>query len=418
MTSIANPFGAFFDRSLSQMTDLRGSIIVILLWWIIGPAFASIPFMLQGAPTINAYFEAVSALTTTGGWLSPEAVWQNASGMIWRAVLQWMGGLASISIAAAIFIRPAFIGIDTLLPPFSRGDRDSYLHAIREAVGAFVGVYLLLTLICFICLMIADAPVLDGLVMALSMIASGGMIPNEKSVLGYAFPVVGVLLPFMVLGGANFILLTRSVLGVSSRNRDTETGIYLAAIFIVGVIFWIAAGAGDLDLIPAQIFNAASLFSTNGVLIGDGPTLPLALVTVIIGGSAVSAAGGFKILRWLVIIRRAREEIRLLVVPRGVFRKPTVANELGVWVHFLVFTLILASMTLIIALAGHEFELSVTTAISVLANAGPVIAVADGGSDFSVFSGPLKLILCLGMILGRLEAVVALAIFNAAFWRS
>ena len=399
--------------------DFRSAIVVILLWWIIAPAFGAIPLIFSMGSFQDAYFEAVSALTTTGAWLSNEKAIASAPAMLWRGQLQWLGGLASLAIAAAIFIRPAFIGIDTLLPPFSRGDRASYLRAIRNATVGFFGAYLLLTTTSFIIQMLLGAPVLDAAVISMSAVSSGGFIPRETGLAAYPFAVTGALLPFMVLGGANFILITRLMQGTTSRNRDVETGVYFLAILVVGVVFWVANDAGDWDLIPAQVFNAASLFSTNGMLIGENPTLPLALVTVIIGGSAVSTAGGFKILRWLVIIRRSREEIRRLITPKGVFGKSNIANEFGVWIHFLGFTIILGALTLLITLDGHSFDLAATAATAIFANAGPVIGIVEGAeTGYEVFSAPTRILLCAGMILGRLEAVVALAIFNVAFWRS
>ena len=401
------------------VTDFRGALVIILLWWIAVPAFAAIPLALSDLSYFDAYFEAVSSMTTTGAWLSNEAAIASRPDMLWRAQLQWLGGLVSLAVAAAIFIRPAFVGIDTLLPPFSRGDRASYLRAIRNAIMSFSSVYLLFTLLCFIMQMLAGVPVLDAAVISMSMVASGGFIPHEDGLAAYPFAATGFLLPFLIIGAANFILVTRIVRGGARKSRDVETGFYLLAILIVGFLFWLAAGAGHVDLIPAQIFNAASLFSTNGVILGDGPTLPLALVTVIIGGSAVSTAGGFKILRWMVIFRRAREEIRLLITPRGVFGASTVTNELGVWIHFLVFTMTLGALILVITLGGHSFELAAAAAAAILANAGPVIAMVEGAEGgYGVFSGPVRGVLCIGMILGRLEAVVALAIFNRAFWRS
>ena len=411
--------GAFLASSDRRMpADLRGAVVLILLWWIVAPIFAAIPFLLTEYTPLDAYFEALSAITTTGAWLSIEGAVASPSGMIWRAQLQWLGGLASLAIAAAIFIRPAFIGIDTLLPPFSRGDRASYIKAIQNAAFGFLWVYLLITVLCFGTQMLAGMPILQASVVAMSAVSSGGFVPHADGLGHYPFAVTGTLLPFIILGGANFVLITRLLRGSARRNRDVESGVYLLAIAIVGVVYWIANGAGDIDLIPAQIFNAASLFSTNGYLVGDMPTLPLALITVIIGGSAVSTAGGFKILRWLVIFQRAREEVRLLVTPKGVFGKSAIANELGVWIHFLVFTMTLGAMMLFLTLAGHSFELSAATATGILANAGPVIVLAESGADYQIFNGPIKILLCIGMILGRLEAVVALAIINHAFWRS
>jgi len=401
------------------VTDFRGALMMILLWWIVVPVFAAIPFAIGPLDFGDAYFEAVSAMTTTGAWLSHDGAIASPAGMLWRAELQWLGGLASLAIAAAIFIRPAFIGIDTLLPPFSRGDEGSYARPLRNAVTAFLPVYVFLTLIAFCAIALAGAPFLDAVVIALSVISSGGFIPHTDGLSGYAPSISAALFPFILLGGANFVLIARLLRGSASRVRDIETGAYLLIVIWAGVLFWVSAGAGDVLLLAPQIFNAASFVTTNGYTIGEAPALTAAMVTAIIGGAAVSTAGGFKVLRWLVITARAREEVRRLILPNAVFGQRRVANELGVWMHFLVFTLILALLLLSFTIGGHGFETATAAAAAALSNTGPMLALAGGASgDYAMFDAPLKAVLIAGMILGRLEAAVALALINRAFWRA
>lgn len=399
--------------------DIRSALLLILLWWSVAPIFAAIPLVLGGATASEAYFEAVSALTTTGAWLSNEAILADAPGLLWRAELQWMGGLASVAIAAAIFIRPAFIGIDTLLPPFSRGDRNSHLRPLRNAVSVFAGPYVLVTVAAVLILVVADVAVFEALVLGLSAVASGGIAPSENGLADYPTRALVALYPLLVLGGANFVLIARILRGELRRTADRETTAYVIIAVVVGVMFWVTLGANELAGIPAQIFNSASLLSTNGALVGEAPRLSAALITAIIGGCAVSTAGGFKILRWLVIMRRAREEIRRLVMPSAVFGPSRVANELGVWMHFLVFTMTLAGLVIAVTAGGHSFEIAVTAATSILSNTGPLLALAEGGeAGYAMFNGPVRFILIVGMILGRLEAVAALALINRAFWRT
>ena len=414
-------FGLIFAGSGARSpSDLRGAILVVLLWWTVAPLFGALPFLLEGRKFIGAYFGGVSALTTTGAWLSESEARANDAHLLWRAVMQWLGGLSSIAIAAAIFIRPMFIGIDTLIPPFSRGERGSDFRAIYSAVMAFFPVLAALTFICAGLLAIFGAPVFDAVVTALSVTASGGLTPSEQGLAAFGSAALGVLMFFVFLSGANFVLVARVARGRQSRLRDMETGAYATMVIFVGLLFWLVLGAGDLDLIPTQAFNAASLLSTNGFILGEAPTLPVALVAVIIGGSAISTAGGFKVLRWLVILRRGREEIRRLIDPSAVFGKSTISVELGVWMHFLALTLVLAILTLILTSGGHSFELAATAATGLLSNAGPVLhLVEEGAEGYGVFENPgLRSVMIVAMILGRLEAVTAIALFNAAFWRS
>lgn len=399
-------------------SGFRGAMAVVLLLWVVAPAYAAFPFMAEGMRYGDAYFEAVSAITTTGGWLSHEGAVASRAGMLWRAILQWLGGLASLAIAAAIFIRPAFIGIDTLLPPFSRGERDSFLRPLRNAAVSFSGVYFAVSLIAFMVMSFAGAPVFDAIILAMTTVASGGFIPAADGVSAYPIGVVASIFLFTLLGGINFILIARLFQPRGQRFRDVETSAFLLIVVWASVLLWLSAGAGDLDLLPAQAFNAVSLMTTNGYLIGETPPLTVALVIAIIGAAAVSTAGGFKILRWIVIMQRAREEVRRLIIPNSVTGPRRVANELGVWMHFLVFTLTLSGLMLAISLGGHPFDLAAAAATAALSNAGPLISLAEHGADgYAVFQEPLRWLLLAGMILGRLEAAVALALINRAFWR-
>ena len=400
-------------------SDFRGALLIILLWWTVAPVFAAAPFAMAGMSFADAYFEAVAAMTTTGGWLSREEALASPAGILWRALLQWLGGLASITIAAAIFIRPTFIGIDTLLPPFSRGEKASFLRPLRNAASSFFLVYAFLTSAAFASFAIAGASTFDSVVMAMSVVASGGFVPHAEGLSGYEVPVLYAMTPFLILSGANFVLIARLLGDRRERVRDVENASYVMILIGVTVLFWVVAGAGDMALLIPQFFNAASLMSTNGVAIGEAPPLVAAMVTAIIGGAAVSTAGGFKILRWLVIMRRAREEIRRLVTPSGVFGQGRVGNELGVWIHFIVFTMTLAALVVSLSIGGYDFSLAAVAAVAALSNTGPLIYLAEGGAGgYAVFDEPLRWLLVVGMILGRLEAAVALALFNRAFWRA
>jgi len=400
-------------------TDFRGGILMVLSWWVFIPLFAALPLYTPGSSFFDAYFEAVSALTTTGAWLSKSNLYQDETGLLWRAILQWIGGLVSISAAASIIVRPALFGIETIQPPFARGDGGSYLRSFGNALRTFAPAFFALTMLCFLLLVIAGVATFDALILSASTMSSGGLVPRAEGLVSYHAGVSAILSPFMLFSGMNFILISFAMKGAWRSAQDNESEVYITMIISIGLIYWMFTGEGDLSLIFTQLFNAVSLFSTNGITIGQGPPLTFAIITALIGGAAVSSAGGFKILRWMVIMGRAREEIRTLISPNMVHGSSRIADELGVWMHFIVFTLFLGILVLILTFSGHSFEVATTAATGAVSNTGPLLGLVEGQPGYyGNIEGLGRVAIVVAMILGRIEAVAALALFNRAFWRS
>ena len=400
-------------------TDFRGALALLVLWWTVAPLLAAVPLMLRGFSFVDAYFEAVSALTTTGALLSPELAYDDHVSMLWRALLQWAGGLVSIAVAASIIVRPAFFGIDTLQPPFSRGEHDSYLRAFRNAVRAFLPLYAALTVLAVFCLNLTGLDPFGSMIFALSLISSGGYLPTAGPSSALPLAALAVAVPFFLVSALNFIVLSLIVRGTYREIRNAESRVFLIMVFAVAFLFWLVAGAGDIDLIIVQIFNSASLLATNGITIGEAPPFAVAAIAALVGGTSVSTAGGLKVLRWQIIMRRGQEEIRRLVSPNVVSGTNRVSDELGIWIHFLVFTVILAVVVISLTVFGHNFELAAAAAVAALTNTGPILAYGDGGAAaYGIFETQSRLILIAVMILGRIEVVAALALLNRAFWRA
>ncbi|MEL7018929.1 MAG: potassium transporter TrkG [Pseudomonadota bacterium] len=400
-------------------TDFRGGIMVVFLWWTVAPLFGMLPFILDGYAPLDGLFLAVSALTTTGAMLSRDTLIGAPLHHLWFALMQWFGGIVSISIAASIIVRPVFFGVETLKLPFARGERDSYLRSLRAAFYAFVGTYAFLTFLCFFLLTINGLEDFDAGILALSTLASGGLSGTLESLADYPLWTSEILFPFVLLSGTNFLLIAFAVRGQWKKVSDRETETLLAMIAGVGMLLWVLTGAGDLDRLLSQFFNAASLLTTNGIFLGESPPLAVAAVAALIGGAAVSTAGGLKVLRWLVIIRRGREEVRRLISPNIVQGNVPIAEEFGVWMHFLVFTLVLGGMMLILTVGGAPFDVAAAAAAGALSNTGPLLGLADDASgNYGGFAPAAQMSLMVVMILGRIEAVAALVLLNRAFWRT
>lgn len=399
---------------------MRELLLALIIFWGVVPFAAAVPFIVDGMSPADGWFEAVSALTTTGGWLSDPAAHGAGDEMIYRASLQWLGGLISISTAAAIFVRPEFMGVAPLVPPFARGESGSFLRAFDRAVWTFLPIYLSITLAGFLGFLFTGVPLADAGTMAMSFISTGGFVPSGGGMFSYSPAAVLIAMILMGLGAINFILISGVVLGRGSamrRGGDEETMAFFILIPLMTLLYWISTGAGDLDLLLPHMFNAVSVLSTNGMTVGEAPALTPVLVTAIIGGAAVSTAGGIKLLRWLVTIRRAGEELWKLGHPGAITGRQPHVNELGIWVHALAFTILLASIVVITAFFGHSLAVCAATAVAVVANAGPLIDLAPQmTADYAVFESPLRLFLGVAMIAGRLELVVFMVMLSRRFW--
>lgn len=408
-------------RQRLARSGFRELVLALALFWLAVPCLAAIPFLGRGLSFADGWFEAVSALTTTGAWLSEPFARATASGMIYRASLQWLGGLASLATAAAVFVRPEFIGIQPPTPPFARGKGDSYLRAFATAAKTFAPVYASLTLLSYTGFLFAGVPVLESATLALSFMATGGFAPAPGGIESFGPGAVGVGCATMVMAAINFVFIARWALQGRGRfigSNDKETPAFLLLILPLAFVFWLSLGGGDWSLLPAQIGNAISLMSTSGFIVGETPALTVLLVTSAIGGAAVSTAGGIKLLRWLITFQRAGQELWQLINPGGMLQKERpLVFEFGVWIHTIAFTIVLAALVLTVAFFGYDLELAAATAVAVVTNAGPLVAAApDATTDFILFAEPLRLLLALGMIAGRLELVLLLLLFDREFW--
>lgn len=412
--------GQGFPRRPIVRSGMRELFLALIMFWGGIPFLAAIPFVIGGMPLVDGWFEAVSALTTTGGWLSDTAAHATGHDMIYRASLQWLGGIVSLATAGAVFVRPEFIGVAPLVPPFSRGESGSFIRAFDRAVWTFLPVYSVITAAGFLCFVFAHVPVVDAATMAMSYISTGGFVPAGGGILSYSPGAIAIAMVLMCFGAVNFIVVSGLLLSRTGRLRSTkdeETAAFIILIPMMTLLYWVSAGAGDLDLLIPQIFNAVSILSTNGQIIGESPALLPVLVTAVIGGAAVSTAGGVKLLRWLVTIRRTGQELWKLTHPGGVLGRQPHVNELGIWVHTLAFTILMAAIILITAFFGHSLEVSATAAVAAVANAGPLVDLAPQmTADYARFETPLRGFLGLAMIAGRLELVVFMVMLSRRFW--
>lgn len=425
--------GFLLGRSLEVDSGPREAVVLLIGAWTLPSLVASLGFLGVGGigGLHDAIFEAMSATTTTGASLLSEESAPRAV-ILWRSLLEWGGGYLSILTVLVVLVALNLSGPGVQRTTlFTLGDSDLFrrLAQITRTAGVIYG---LATLITFILLTLTGLTFFEALCLALSTPATGGGGPRADA-LGAYVPLSGQLvLAFALLAGAvNYALLWEALRDDVMRTdivKDPETRGLIGGIFILTVILlFYGTGLSPARLISA-LHDAAAIVSTSARFTSPElvdrlpPTLLMAFVFV--GGSAVSTAGGIKIIRFLLLFWHARLELRRLSHPSGVqyvtFRGRRIAGGMFVslWIYFLGYLGVLGGLMIGITLFGASFEQAVPASIAILSNAGPILDVTSVEPiSYLDFTPASRWVMAAGMALGRMEVLAAIAAFAPGLWR-
>lgn len=433
----------FFSYSVRLAFSRRRALLgrsqsfkVLILIWIVGPILAVPPFIfLADLPRHLALFEATSALTTTGATVFGNFENVPMALLAWRAVLQWLGGLATL-LSIIIVLAPSGAGGTPLLR--LGGDAQQIFDTRARSV---VGAYAAVTLACFALLLPANIGVFDAFALTLSTVSTGGMMPRAGTLSDYGAPLAEWVIGLFMLIGATSLFWHRLV-ATSRLGRSVtlvESIAVVAGACLLGVAyasaFSVAAGSGDV-LSPATALRegfvtAASLVSTTGFEARNaGATvLPLSLVllVVLVGGGMFSTAGGIKLYRLALMARHSLKELEHIIYPHAVhtdhmgrFAYDTDGMR-AIWTAFVLFLGVWACTTMVLAATGYPPDAAIVAALSALTNAGPVYAFGWAPVEvwpaYSDNSALASMMLSLTMIAGRLEVIGLVAGLSWAFMR-
>lgn len=419
--------------------DRRGVWLFVALAWLLLPLFAALPFALSGAAPapVDALFEAYSGLTTTGASIFAQVDPLPRPLILWRAALSWAGGLLGV-VLLFTFLLPTGVGGLTLarnaVPGGDERSLDGRFWQMLRAVG---WVYALLTLLCAAALSAFGLPVFDALCLALSALSTGGFLPNDAGIAGYR-NLAGelVLMLFMLAGSVNLTLHWGLAQG-RGRDflRDSEVRYLLQALTALAVVFffwfWLVRDAPPLETLRTVAFTLVSMLSTTGIDngggSGEGALLfsPIVLIgLVLVGGGLGSTTGGLKLIRLSILFKQSQRELTRLSFPHAIanIRSGTrpVSDHITrqIWAMFFAFVLVLSLTAVVLAIEGVAPVSAIAAGVAALTNAGPALGQIDpGGALWWDFSALSKLVLMLGMVLGRLELLALLMLLNPGYWR-
>lgn len=427
---------ALANRGISGALDMRQAFLLTSLAWIMLPAFAALPLAVSELDLsyTDAYFEAMSGLTTTGSTVIVGLDGAPPGLLLWRALLQWLGGVGVIVMAIAIL--PILqVGGMQLFRMESSEMSEKVIPRAAEFAGSIAKIYLGLSAVCFFALLIAGLDAFDALAHMMTTIATGGFSTRDGSIGHFASAAVdGVVIAFMIVGSLPFILYFQLLRGRPlALWRDSQVRWFFltvaALIALVSLYLAVAHRMPLADAVRYGSFNIVSVmtgtgFSTTAYDQWGGLAVSLFFFAMFIGGCAGSTTCGIKIFRFQVLFNTVGAWIRRLNRPHGVFvphynRRPIPAAAISSVMSFLfLFLAVWVALSVGLAMAGLDYITALSGAGTALANVGPGLGSVIGPTgNFASLPDPAKWLLSLGMMMGRLELFTVLVLLTPAFWR-
>jgi trk system potassium uptake protein len=425
-------------KSLKAGLTLRQSFLLTPLSWFSVAMVSAMPFYFSEYGIVSrsfpdAFFESVSGITTTGATVISGLGDAPPGLLLWRALLQWMGGIGII--ATAIAILPALgIGGMQLFRTESSDRSEKAMPRVRQIAATIALVYVSLTILATIVYWIAGMRLFDSLAHALTSIATGGYSTSDASFASWdENGIQWFAALFMLSGTIPFVLYVRLIAGEARALWDQQVRTLLSflAVVIIALGSWLAF-TGQYEFEPAfrhATFNVVSIVTTTGFASADyglwgNWAVGLFFGLMFVGGCTGSTSGGIKIFRFEVMALMLRAHFMRLLYPRGVFQsyygaRPIDDEVIGsVVAFFSVFFLCYALLTIALMATGLDFLTSASGAVSALANIGPGLGEIIGPSgNFGPLPDGAKWLMSFGMLLGRLELFTVLILFAPRFWR-
>ncbi|MCZ7675284.1 MAG: TrkH family potassium uptake protein [Roseovarius sp.] len=404
--------------------------------WAVLPFFGALPFMLGAtqASFTDAYFEAMSGVTTTGTTVFRGLDDLPRGLLLWRGILQWLGGLG-IVIVALVFLPIMRVGG---MQFFTSEGFDTFGKVLPRAVDISKGVlnvYLLLTIGCILSYIALGLSAFDATAHALTTISTGGFSTRDASFGTFGALAQYAAIVFMILASMPFVRLMQGVNGdFRPFLRDPQARAYALWIFyafaLVVLYDLVANGRMTEASARERLFNLASIFSGTGYGDGDvmawgaGPFMVLILAGAI-GGCTGSTGCSIKVFRYQILFRAISLQLKRIFNPHGVFvmryggRRVDEDVLQSVMTLLTVFILLFGLFTVGLELTGLDFTESVTGARTALYNIGPAFGPGVGPTGaIDGFPQAAKWLMILAMLVGRLEVVSVLVLLLPAFWRN
>ena len=422
----------------NKKLNLQQAFLLTTLSWLGIAIFGCLPFLLSNLNLsfVDAFFESMSGITTTGSTIITNLDDAPKSILIWRAILQWLGGIGVI--VMAITILPLLnIGGMQLFRMESSDTTEKILPKTREITLIISIIYLALTFTCGISYWAVGMNIFDSIAHSMTTIATGGFSTYSGSIGHFQNPRIEIIsIIFIVLGSIPFIAYLKFVKGdkkIFLKDAQIKGLIYILIISILLMFLYLMLSNKEYSFsenLRISTFNVVSVLSGTGYVTADFSSwgnFPLIffLFLMFIGGCAGSTTCGIKIFRFQILSHFIINQIKKLVYPHGVFSIKYNNEKINdtfiysiitfIFLYFFIFFILAA----LLSVNGLDFITAISGSASAISNVGPGLGNVIGpNGNFSDLPNFSKLSLSLGMLLGRLELFAVLVLFFPSFWKN
>ncbi len=418
--------------------NLRQTFLFSTLAWVTVAIFGSLPFILsnQEFSFSDAFFESMSGITTTGATIISDLDNSPKSILLWRAIMQWLGGIGIV--VMAITILPLLkVGGMQLFKMEGPDSTEKILPRTIEVAAIIISTYIALTFLCGFFYWVFGMTIFDSVSHSMTTIATGGFSTHNESIGFFKNSNIEIVASvFIILGSIPFISYLKFAKGnkkIFYTDVQIKGLIYLLAISIIIMflyLLFINYESNLFDKIRISSFNVISILSGTGYVTDDFGlwgkfSLIFFLLLMFIGGCAGSTACGIKIFRLQMLLIFLKNQIKKLISPNSViitkYNNQKISDDFinSVIIFIFTFLFIFLIIAMLLSISGLDFITSISGAASSISNVGPGLGEVIGpNGNYKNIPELSKWILSVGMLLGRLELFAVLVLFFPSFWRN
>jgi len=438
ITAVGGLVFLFLGKNAQNTLSRRDAYLLVTSVWVIFSIFGMLPFCLHGSITsvTDAYFETMSGFTTTGASILDDVECLPHGILFWRSLMQWIGGLGIVFFTIAIL--PSLVsGSVKVFAAEATGPIKAKMHPRLTTSAKWIwSIYLVLTIACGVSFWSAGMNWFEATNYSMTTTATGGFAIHNESTCFFNSPTIDYIsILFQFLSGVNFTLLYITIfkMKVGTIFKNSEFKLYISVVAgATLIIMYLLISRSGYDLERAfrcSLFQVVSFMTTTGMFNDDAGKWPhvtwvILGVVMYLGACAGSTSGGFKCIRGVMLLKIIRNNFKQILHPNAVLPvkvngQNIPSNKLVSLFAFFTLTILMVITTAtIMIIGGVDNTNAITIALSCVSNVGPTLGTDIGPvMSWSILPDYIKWILCLLMLMGRLEIMTVLVLFTKGFWK-